>query len=229
MVRRGICMLDGSHPITNADELRRTIRLASERGASRDSLRWHCIKRATGMGLLSAIPADWRGDGKTELTDKGESLWPFPPNRKNGSNPWRSGRAPVPPPRKRARPSRAWTQRPTTVECPNNVRGLCVFSRRALRTAASSGNVQAREEAMASAVALAVANTEGGHRMRRSNVGEANTEGDSTAAAALRPAARADAPVRPARAACCRCRCGCAGRGEDAVAAGGPLTMQPGR
>ena len=64
MVRRGICMLDGSHPITNADELRRTIRLASERGASRDSLRWHCIKRATGMGLLSAIPADWRGDGK---------------------------------------------------------------------------------------------------------------------------------------------------------------------
>ena len=43
-------------------------------------------------------------------------------------------------------------------ETPNGVRSQCVFYRRALQTAASTGNAQAREEAMAGAVALATAN-----------------------------------------------------------------------
>ena len=63
MARKGITMLDGSHRITNAAELRRTIRLASEPGASRDALRRHCIKRAPGMGLSNLIPQSWNGDG----------------------------------------------------------------------------------------------------------------------------------------------------------------------
>ena len=43
-------------------------------------------------------------------------------------------------------------------ECPNSLRGLLVFYRRALQTAVSTGNAQAREEAVAAASELATAN-----------------------------------------------------------------------
>ena len=43
-------------------------------------------------------------------------------------------------------------------ECPNSLRGLLVFYRRALQTATNRGDTQAREEAMAAATAMAQAN-----------------------------------------------------------------------
>jgi hypothetical protein len=76
MIRRGVTMVDGSYAIRTADELRKTIRVASERGSGRDSLRRHCIRRAAVFGLSEAIPENWRGDGglKETLADSAASI-----------------------------------------------------------------------------------------------------------------------------------------------------------
>ena len=65
MKRKGICMLDGSHPIRDGNELAAAIRSGSYgRTPGQEALRRHCLKRAPSMGLQSLIPWDrWNGDG----------------------------------------------------------------------------------------------------------------------------------------------------------------------
>lgn len=65
MVRKGVSMLDGSHRIQNAAELRRVIRSVEYgRSVEQNLVRHHAIRRAAGLGLSSWIPQTWHGDGR---------------------------------------------------------------------------------------------------------------------------------------------------------------------